>query len=91
MAIVEGEKIPEVGLVEMVDGTPTPVQSTALGAGRKIVIFAVPGAFTPTCSAQHLPGFVAQADALRARGVDEIICVSVNDAFVMRQWGLHQG
>ena len=90
MAIVEGEKIPEVGLVEMVDGAPTPVQSTALGAGRKIVIFAVPGAFTPTCSAQHLPGFVAQADALRARGVDEIICVSVNDAFVMNAWGESQ-
>ena len=90
MAIVEGENFPEVGLVEMVDGAPTPVLSTDLGAGRKIVVFAVPGAFTPTCSAQHLPGFVARADEIRALGVEEIVCVSVNDAFVMNAWGESQ-
>lgn len=87
MPIQEGENIPAVGLMEMVDGSPTPLQSTDLGAGRKIVVFAVPGAFTPTCSAKHLPGFVAQAAALRAKGVEDIICVSVNDAFVMHAWG----
>ncbi len=90
MPIQEGENIPAVGLVEMLNGTPTPLQSTDLGSGRKIVIFAVPGAFTPTCSAQHLPGFVANAEALRAKGVEDVICLSVNDAFVMNAWGESQ-
>jgi peroxiredoxin len=91
MPIKEGEMIPAVGLVEMVEGAPTPVQSTELGAGRKIVIFAVPGAFTPTCSAKHVPGFLKNTAALRAKGVEEIVCVSVNDAFVMNAWGEAQG
>ena len=84
MAIQEGEKIPDVTLktTGMKD-----VTTQELFAGKKVVLFAVPGAFTPTCSQQHLPGFVTQSDAIRAKGVDDIICVSVNDAFVMDCWG----
>lgn len=87
MAIQEGEKIPEVTLHHMVDGRPAPVTTTELTAGKKVVIFAVPGAFTPTCSEMHLPGFVDLADDIKSKGVDDIICVSVNDPFVMDAWG----
>ena len=87
MAIQEGEKLPEVTLHRMVDGRPAPVTTNELTAGKKVVIFAVPGAFTPTCSEMHLPGFVELADEIKSKGVDEIICVSVNDAFVMDAWG----
>ena len=87
MPIQEGEKLPAVGLVEMVEGAPTPVQSTELGAGRKIVIFAVPGAFTPTCAIAHLPGFVEKYDEIIAKGADTVACLSVNDVFVMDAWG----
>lgn len=74
----------------MQDGRPAKVPINDLVAGKKVVIFAVPGAFTPTCSEQHLPGFVRLADAIKARGVDEIVCVAMNDVFVMDAWGRDQ-
>jgi peroxiredoxin len=87
MAIKEGEKLPDVKLTEMVDGKPSQVSLGELSKGKRIVVFAVPGAFTPTCSMKHLPGFVEQAAALRAKGVGDVVCISVNDAFVMDAWG----
>ena len=90
MAISVGDRIPDVKLMTMTDDGPRPVQSgDALGKG-KVVLFAVPGAFTPTCSDHHLPGFVLRADELRAKGVDTIACMAVNDAFVMGAWGQSQ-
>jgi len=87
MAIKEGDKIPDVKLTEMTDGRPSQVSLAELSKGKRVVVFAVPGAFTPTCSLKHLPGFVDQNAAIRAKGVDEIVCISVNDAFVMDAWG----
>ena len=87
MAIETGSKLPEATLHTMQDGKPTPVTTNDLFAGKKVAMFAVPGAFTPTCSMAHLPGYVVQADALKAKGVDSIVCLSVNDAFVMDAWG----
>ena len=87
MAIKEGDKVPEVKLTEMADGRPSQVSLAELSKGKRVVVFAVPGAFTPTCSLKHLPGFVDQNAAIRAKGVDEIVCISVNDAFVMDAWG----
>ena len=90
MAISVGDKIPDVTLMTMTADGPAPVQSNdVLGAG-KVVLFAVPGAFTPTCSDHHLPGFVLRADDIRAKGVDTIACVAVNDPFVMGAWGQTQ-
>ena len=88
MPIQVGDKIPAVTLKEtdMKD-----ITAQDLFGGRKVVVFAVPGAFTPTCSEQHLPGFIDKADEIRAKGVDEIVCVSVNDAFVMDAWGKDRG
>jgi peroxiredoxin len=71
----------------MTEGRPSQVSLAELSKGKRIVVFAVPGAFTPTCSMKHLPGFVDQNAAIRAKGVDEIVCISVNDAFVMDAWG----
>ena len=90
MTIKAGDKIPSATLMEMQDGKPAPVSTDAFFAGKKVALFALPGAFTPTCSAKHVPGFVANHDALKAKGVDEIACVSVNDAFVMGAWGKDQ-
>jgi peroxiredoxin len=87
MALKEGDKIPDVKLTEMADGRPSQVSLAELSKGKRIVVFAVPGAFTPTCSMKHLPGFVDQNTAIRTKGVDEIVCISVNDAFVMDAWG----
>ena len=87
MAIQEGEKLPEATLHVMRDGRPAEVQVGDLFGGKKVVLFAVPGAFTPTCSEQHLPGFVTNAAAFADKGVDNIVCISVNDAFVMGAWG----
>jgi peroxiredoxin len=90
MTIKVGDKIPSATLMEMKDGKPTPVKTDDFFAGKRVALFALPGAFTPTCSAKHVPGFVNNYDALRSRGVDEIACVSVNDAFVMGAWGKDQ-
>src|ERR1700727_933711 len=86
-----GDKIPSATLMQMKDGGPKPVTTEQLFAGKKVALFALPGAFTPTCSAKHLPGFIQQYDALKAKGVDMIACLSVNDAFVMGAWGTQQG
>src|SRR5580693_1330057 len=90
MSIKVGEKIPSATLMQMKDGGPKPVKTDDLFTGKKVVLFALPGAFTPTCSAKHVPGFVQNADALKAKGVDAIACLSVNDAFVMGAWGENQ-
>lgn len=90
MSIKIGEKVPNVELKVMGDKGPESVQTDDLFTGKKVVLFAVPGAFTPGCSLTHLPGFVVQADAIKAKGVDSIICTSVNDAFVMDAWGKNQ-
>ncbi|WP_203299277.1 peroxiredoxin [Marinobacter sediminum] len=87
MTIQVGELLPNIELQVMGSNGPEKVQTGDLFAGKKVVLFAVPGAFTPTCSAAHLPGFVVDADKLKAKGVDSIICTSVNDTFVMDAWG----
>ena len=87
MSISSGSKVPSVKLTHMTSDGPKEISSEELFAGKKVVLFALPGAYTPTCSASHLPGFVANADKLKAKGVDEIVCMSVNDAFVMDAWG----
>ena len=86
-----GDRIPEVALGKMTPAGPGTIGTGEIFGNKKVVLLGVPGAFTPTCSKQHLPGFLAQADALRAKGVDTIACVSVNDAFVMDAWGQDQG
>lgn len=86
MKISEGDKIPEVKLSKATESGPEPVDTRDFFAGRKVALFAVPGAFTPTCSAKHLPGFAEKAEELKAKGIDEIACISVNDAFVMGAW-----
>ncbi len=91
MAIQEGERLPSVQLHIMESGKTTPVTTDELTENKRVVIFAVPGAFTPTCSIQHLPGYVQLADQIKAKGVDDIICVSVNDVFVMHAWGIDSG
>jgi peroxiredoxin len=91
MTLQTGDKIPaDIALKELGDAGPQEIRSGDLFKGKRVVLFAVPGAFTPTCSMKHLPGFVEQAAALRAKGVDEIVCLSVNDAFVMGAWGKDQ-
>jgi len=91
MAISVGDQIPETTFMEMTADGPQPRTTAEIFSGKTVALFAVPGAFTPTCSAKHLPGFVENADALSARGVDEIVCTSVNDAFVMGAWGETSG
>lgn len=86
MAIQEGDRLPEATLHVIQGGRPTAVTTGELFGGKKVVLFAVPGAFTPTCSQAHLPGYVANADEIKAKGVDSIVCVAVNDAFVMDAW-----
>ena len=94
-----GDKVPEVTFqtrvrIESDDQNPfdwKEVTTSDYCKGKRVVIFALPGAFTPTCSSTHLPGYESAYDEIKAQGVDEVYCLSVNDAFVMRQWGLHQG
>ncbi|WP_375243961.1 peroxiredoxin [Sphingomonas parapaucimobilis] len=86
MTIKVGDRLPSITLVKVTPEGPEQVNTADYFAGKRVALFAVPGAFTPTCSAQHLPGFIAQADAVKARGVDEIACTSVNDVFVMKAW-----
>jgi len=91
MTITVGDRLPETTFLTMTEDGPQPVTSTDYFAGRTVALFSVPGAFTPTCSARHLPGYVDQADALHAKGIDEIACTAVNDAFVMGAWGKSAG
>ena len=90
MAIGVGDSVPQVALAVMGESGPEQVSTNDLFKGKKVVAFALPGAFTPTCSVKHLPGFVANADAIKAKGVDSIMCLSVNDVFVMDAWGKDQ-
>ncbi len=91
MSIQAGDKLPTTTFMQMGSDGPHPVSTGDLFAGKRVALFAVPGAFTPTCSAKHLPGFVEKAALLKARGIDEIACVSVNDVFVMGAWGQQAG
>ncbi len=86
MTIAVGEKIPPVQLTRVTADGPVPVSTDSFFAGRRVALFSVPGAFTPTCSARHLPGFVDKAGELKAKGIDEIAATAVNDAFVMGAW-----
>jgi peroxiredoxin len=86
MTIKVGDRVPEAKFTVMGDSGPKPLSSEEVFKGKTVVLFAVPGAFTPTCSEQHLPGFLAQADALKAKGVDTIACTAVNDVFVLDAW-----
>lgn len=90
MTIKVGDKIPDAVLTKMTKDGPQPVKTSELFQGKKVVLFSVPGAFTPTCSAKHLPGFVEKADEFKKKGVDEIVCIAVNDAFVMGAWAKDQ-
>jgi peroxiredoxin len=87
MTISVGDKMPSVTFIKATAEGPQPLSSDEFFAGRRVAIFSLPGAFTPTCSAKHLPGFVEKADDLKAKGIDEIACTAVNDAFVMGAWG----
>lgn len=91
MSIQVGDKLPKAALVKATPDGPQPVDSEEYFGGRRIALFSVPGAFTPTCSARHLPGFVDKADEMKAKGIDEIACIAVNDAFVMQAWGESAG
>ena len=92
-----GDTLPSATLTESLEFgaacplSPKPVEVAQASAGKRVVIFGLPGAYTPTCSAKHVPGYVEQLDALKAHGVDEVWCVSVNDGFVMAAWGKAQG
>ena len=90
MTIAVGKKVPSATLKTMTAEGPKDITTDELFSGKKVVLFALPGAFTPTCSAKHLPGFVRQAGAIKGKGVDTIACLSVNDAFVMGAWGKDQ-
>ena len=91
MAISVGDKLPETTLVKATPDGPDSIESADFFKGRRVAVFAVPGAFTPTCSARHLPGFVEKKAELEAKGIDEIACTSVNDAFVMGAWSKSAG
>jgi peroxiredoxin len=91
MTIAVGDKLPDVKLVKATEAGPEAVQSADYFKGKRVALFSVPGAFTPTCSAKHLPGFVDHAAALKAKGIDEIVGTAVNDPFVMGAWNKATG
>lgn len=91
MTIKAGEKMPEGSFTQMTKDGPQKITSEQLFGGKTVVLFSVPGAFTPTCDAKHLPGFIEMADQFKAKGVDTIACTAVNDVFVMNAWGKHGG
>jgi peroxiredoxin len=91
MTIAVGDKLPDVKLMKAAESGPEAVQSGDYFKGKRLALFSVPGAFTPTCSAKHLPGYVEKAAELKAKGIDEIACTAVNDGFVMGAWGRASG
>jgi len=91
MTISVGDKLPDVTMVKATPEGPQQISSGEYFAGRKVALFSVPGAFTPTCSAKHLPGYVEKADEFKAKGVDDIACTAVNDAFVLNAWNKTDG
>ena len=91
MTVKVGDKVPSAKMRHMTSEGPKEISTDELFAGKKVALFALPGAFTPTCSAKHLPGFIEKAAELKAKGIQAIACVSVNDAFVMDAWGKQQG
>ena len=91
MTIKVGDKLPDATLIKVTENGPDAVQAQDYFAGRKVALFCVPGAFTPTCSARHLPSFLANIDELKAKGIDEVACTAVNDAFVMSAWAKQAG
>lgn len=91
MSISVGDQFPSVTVKRLGDGGMEDVDTGALTKGRKVVLFGVPGAYTPTCHKEHLPGYINRADDLKSKGVDEIVCLSVNDPFVMKAWGEETG
>jgi glutaredoxin/glutathione-dependent peroxiredoxin len=91
MTISVGDRLPDASFMTMTDEGPKKITTSEIFDGQKVVLFAVPGAFTPTCHAKHLPGFIQQAQAIRAKGVDRIACVAVNDHFVLGAWAKDLG
>src|SRR5471030_2870323 len=91
MTIKAGDKMPEGAFTRMTKDGPQKITTEQLFAGKTVVLFSVPGAFTPTCDAKHLPGFVQLTDQIKAKGVDSVACMSVNDVFVMNAWGKASG
>ncbi|HCR66072.1 MAG: peroxiredoxin [Oceanicaulis sp.] len=91
MTLKAGDTLPDVTFMTMTADGPQPMSTDDVFAGKRVALFAVPGAYTPTCSAKHLPGFIEKASELQAKGVDRIACTSVNDVFVMGAWGKDQG
>ena len=91
MSINVGDRLPKASFVKATPDGPQPVDSEDFFRGRRVALFSVPGAFTPTCSARHLPGFVEKVDELKAKGVDEVACTAVNDAFVLNAWSESAG
>jgi peroxiredoxin len=89
--ITVGQTIPNTTLFVLGEAGPEAVSTSSIFDGKKVALFGLPGAFTPTCSAKHVPGFLEHADALAAKGIDKIVCISVNDAWVMGAWGVDQG
>jgi len=90
MTISAGDSVPQIDFTTMTADGPSPISADDIFKGKKVILFGIPGAFTPTCSAKHLPGYVEYSDAIKAKGVDTIACMSVNDAFVMGAWGKDQ-